>query len=93
MPLGPSLEEVEVTPWYPLAIKDVPISATFGFHQAMYGVLQLANNYSTPVLPMLCDITIHCNYLKMLYSNWMLPLPLRHVYGTVCPLFCISHPF
>ena len=30
---------VEVTPWYPLAIRDVPISATFGFHQAMCGVL------------------------------------------------------
>ena len=28
---GVRCKEVEVTPWYPLAIWDVPISATFGF--------------------------------------------------------------
>ena len=36
-------KEVDVTPWYTLAIRGVPVSATFGFHQAMYGVLQLAS--------------------------------------------------
>ena len=51
-----------------VAIWDVPISATFGFHQAMYGLLQLAINCSTSALPLLCDITIYYNYLKILYS-------------------------
>ena len=92
-PLDVRRKEVEVTPWYPVAIRDVPISATFGFHQAMYGVLQLANNCSTPMLPMLCDITIYYGYLKMSYIYWMQPLPLRHVYGSVCPLFGIWHPY
>ena len=92
-PLELHRKEVDVTPWYPLAIGDVPISATFGVHQAVYGVLQPANNCSTLVLPMLLDITIYYNYLKMLYSYWMQPLPLRHVYGTVCPLFGIWHPY
>ena len=92
-PLDLRRKDVEVTPWYPLAIRDVPISATFGFHQAMYGVLQLANNCSAPVLPMLCDITIYYSYWKMLYSYWMQPLPLHHVYGSVCPLFGIWHPY
>ena len=73
-------KEVEVTPRYPLAIRDVPISATFGFHRAMYGVLQLANNCSAPVLPMLCNITIYYNYLKMSHSYWMQPLPPCHVF-------------
>ena len=50
-PLDVRCKDVEVTPWYPLVIRDVPISATFDFHQAMYAVLRLANNYSTPVLP------------------------------------------
>ena len=93
MPVNLRRKDVEVTPWYPLAIRDVPISATFGFHQAMYGVLQLANNGSAPVLPMLCDITIYYSYLKMLYSYWMQPLPLHHVYSSVCPLFGIWHPY
>ena len=42
---------------------------------------------------MLCDITIYYSYLKMLYSYWMQPLPLRHVYGSVCPLFGVWHPY
>ena len=67
-PLDLRRKEVEVTPWYPLAIRDVPISATFGFHQAMYGVLRLANNCSAPVLRMLFDITTYYSYLKMSYS-------------------------
>ena len=86
-------KDLEVTPWYPLAIGDVPISVTFGFHQAMYGVGQLANNFSAPVLPMLCGIRIYYSYLKMWYSYWMQPPPLRHVYGSVCPLFGIWHPY
>ena len=80
-PLDVHCKEVEVTPWHPLVIQDVPISATFGFHKAMYGVLQPANNYSTLVLPMLCGITIYYSYLKMLYSYRMQPLPSRHVYA------------
>ena len=92
-PLDLCKKEVAVTPWYPLAIRDVPISATFGFHQAMYGVLQLANICSTPVLPMPFHIAIYYNYLKMLYSYWMQPLPLRRVYSSVCPLFGILHPY
>ena len=67
-------KEVEATPWYPSPIRDVPVSATFGFHRTMYGVLQLANNCSAPVLPMLCNITLYYSYLKMLYSCWMQPL-------------------
>ena len=51
-------KDVEVTPWYPLRIGDQPISPTFAFQHAMYGVLRLANNCSALVLPMLCDITI-----------------------------------
>ena len=92
-PLDLRRKDVEVTPWYPLAIRDVPISTTFGFHQAMYGVLQLANNFAASVLPMLCDITVYYSYLKMLYSYWMQQLPLYHVYGSVCPLFGIRHPY
>ena len=92
-PLDLRRKDVEVTPWYPLAIRDVPIPTTFGVHQAMYGVLQLATNCSAPVLPMLCDTTMYYNYLKMLYSYWMQPLPLRHVYGSVCPLFGMWHPY
>ena len=38
-PLDLHRKDVEVAPWYTLAIRDVPTSATFGFHQAIYGVL------------------------------------------------------
>ena len=86
-PLGVRRKDVEVTPWYPLAIRDVPISATFGFQEAMYGVLQLANYCLAPVLLMSCNIMIYYNYLKMLYSYLMQPHPLRHVYVSVCPFF------
>ena len=78
-PLDLPRKDVGVTPWYPLAIRDVPISATFGFHHAMYGVLQLANTSSAPVFPMLCDITMYYNHVKMLYSYWLQPFPLCHV--------------
>ena len=56
-------------------------------------MLQLANNSSAPVLPKLCDITMYYGYLKMLYSYWMQPLPLCHVYGSVSPLFGIRRPY
>ena len=85
--------DFDVTRWHPLAIRDAPISATFGFHQAMYGVLQLAINCRAPVFPVFCDITIYYSYLKMLCSYWMQPLPLCHVHGFVCPLFGIWHPY
>ena len=38
-PLDLGHKDIEVTAWYPLAFRDVPISATFGFDRAMYGVL------------------------------------------------------
>ena len=38
-PLDLRSKDLEVTPWYCLTIRDVPISASFGFHQAIYGVL------------------------------------------------------
>ena len=38
-PLDLRRKDIEFNPWYPFTIRDVPISATFGFHQAMYGVL------------------------------------------------------
>ena len=82
-------KDVQVTPWYPLAIRDVPFSATFGFHQAMYGVFNLANSCSARVLPMLCDITVHYSYLTMLYITRMQPISLCHVYGSVCSVFGI----
>ena len=53
----------------------------------------LANNRFTLMLPMLCDITIYYSYLKLLYNYWMQPLPLRHVYGCMCPLFGVWHPY
>ena len=42
---------------------------------------------------MLCDITIYYNCMKMLCSHWMLPLPPRRVYGSVCPLFGVWHVY
>ena len=45
------------------------------------------------VLPILCDITIYYIYLKMFYSCWMQPFPLRHMYGTVCPIVGLWHPY
>ena len=92
-PLDLPRNDVGVTPWYPLAIRDGPISATFGFHEAMYDVHQLATNRSAPVLPMLYDSTIYYSCLQLLYSRWMEPLPLRHVHGSVCTLFGIWHPY
>ena len=80
-------------PWYPLANRDVLMFATCGFHDALCVVLQLANNCSAPILPMLCDMTVCCSYLKIVYGYWMHPLPLRHVYGSVCPLFNIWHAY
>ena len=67
-PLDLRRKEVEVTVWYPLAIRDVPMSTTSGFHQAMYSVFQLANNCATPMVPMSCDITTYYSYLKMSYN-------------------------
>ena len=92
-PLDLRRKDGEVTQLYSLAIMDVPISVAFGFHQAMYGVLQLAINCSAPVLAMLCGITIHCSHLKIFYSCCMQPLTMRHVYGFVCPLFRVWHPY
>ena len=56
-------------------------------------VCQLANKCSKLVLPLLCDITIYYSYLKMLHSYWVQPLPIRHVCGSVCPLFGVWHPY
>ena len=90
-PLDLRRKEVEVTPWYPLAIRYLPSSATVGFHQAMYSVLQLPNNCSAPILPMSYDITIYYSCLNVLYRYWAQPLPLHRVCGFVCPWFNVWH--
>ena len=80
-PLHLRRKEVEVTPWCSLAMRDVLISATFGFHQAMYGVLQVANNCSTGVT----DLMRH-HHILQLFKN-----VLQLLDATIATPPCVWH--